>query len=293
MFGGSKLPMNNDILIPPAMYWSNDKRFSNGKADGGPWDSKKSKVIWRGTASGGRNTEDNWRRFQRHRFVSMTNATEISRILAAPPSFSQNFVLPANGTSDAFDLALRGPGTTDAAFVDWVTSWSDSAFIDINCHPFIDAYQCPYTTEYFRVKKTLPMPQQYAYKYLPDIDGNSFSGRYRGFLLSTSLPIKATIYKEWHDSRLVPWRHFVPMDNTFIDFFGLVEYFIGSEKAGLAGHDEQAAAIASEGRQWAQSVLRPEDMSIYVFRLLLEYARLCDDDRYSMGWAEGSTPPNV
>jgi hypothetical protein len=32
-------------------------------------------------------------------------------------------------------------------------------------------------------------------------------------------------------------------------------------------------------------VLRREDMQIYVMRLLLEYARLCDDDRDVLGWA--------
>ena len=129
------------------------------------------------------------------------------------------------------------------------------------------------------------MSKQYHYKYLPDIDGNSFSGRYRGFLGSTSLPIKATIYDEWHDSRLVPWKHFVPMDNTFADIYGIMEFFIGNEKVGLAGHDSVAESIAMDGKAWAERVLRREDMQIYVFRLLLEYARLCDDEREVLGWA--------
>lgn len=36
---------------------------------------------------------------------------------------------------------------------------------------------------YFTVTPGMSMGEQYANKYLPDIDGNSFSGRYRGFLL--------------------------------------------------------------------------------------------------------------
>ena len=131
------------------------------------------------------------------------------------------------------------------------------------------------------------MAEQYNNKYLPDIDGNSFSGRYRGFLGSSSLPIKATIYDEWHDSHLVPWKHFVPMDNTFDDIYGIMEYFIGNENVGLAGHDDVAEKIATEGKEWTERVLRKEDMQIYVMRLLLEYARLCDDERDVLGWAMG------
>ncbi|KAH1405016.1 hypothetical protein KXX64_009627, partial [Aspergillus fumigatus] len=106
----------------------------------------------------------------------------------------------------------------------------------------------------------MPMNKQYDYKYLPDVDGNSFSGRYRGFLLSTSLPIKATIYDEWHDSRLIPWAHFVPMDSTFLDIYGIMEYFIGYRGS---GHDHAARKIALNGKKWAEKVLRPEDMQIY------------------------------
>jgi hypothetical protein len=65
-----------------------------------------------------------------------------------------------------------------------------------------------------------------------------------------------------------------------------MEYFIGNEVVGLAGHDDIAEKIATEGKVWTEKVLRREDMQIYVMRLLLEYARLCDDDRDVLGWAE-------
>lgn len=119
-------------------------------------------------------------------------------------------------------------------------------------------------------------------KYLPDIDGNSFSGRYLAFLKSTSLPIKATIYNEWHDSRLLAWRHFVLMDNTFIDMYGIMDYFLGYQSSG--SHDTVARKIAVQGKEWAEKVLRREDMLIYVLRLLLEYARICDDQREMLGF---------
>ena len=132
------------------------------------------------------------------------------------------------------------------------------------------------------------MAPQFDRKFVPDIDGNSFSGRYRGFLLSTSLPIKATIFREWHDSRLMPWVHFVPMDNRFMDFYGIMEYFLGyeSENTKIKGHDAAAEKIAMAGQAWANKVLRQEDMQIYVFRLLLEYARLGHDNRDKLGFVK-------
>ncbi|KAF7194599.1 Beta-1,2-xylosyltransferase 1 [Pseudocercospora fuligena] len=283
MFGGSKLPMNNEILLPPAMYWTSDPFYSGGDDHGGVWKEKKDRLIWRGSASGGRNKAENWTRFQRHRFVSMINATSIKQYEQHPDQKPINFVLPGNNT---YDLAVQNPEAPATAFSDWVKEWSDAAVVHLLCFPGNDLPTCPYTDQYFFVEKAMPMKEQYSHKYLPDIDGNSFSGRYRGFLGSTSLPIKATIYQEWHDSRLVPWKHFVPMDNTFIDIYGIMEYFVGNKKMGLEGHDDVARNIALEGKSWAEKVLRKEDMSVYVFRLLLEFARLCDDDREKMGWAE-------
>lgn len=281
LFGGSKLQMNNEILLPPAMYWTNDPFYSGGKGHGGSWNEKENKVIWRGSASGGRNKKENWTRFQRHRFISMVNATSVRE--AEHGQKPPNFILPSK---EAYNLESYGATSSNGSLGDWIQTWSDVATVWLECFPGNGSPRCPYTDHYFAIAKSMPMSEQYNYKYLPDIDGNSFSGRYRGFLGSTSLPIKATIYDEWHDSRLVPWKHFVPMDNTFMDIYGLMEYFIGNEGIGLAGHDDVAEKIAMEGKRWADKVLRTEDMSIYVFRLLLEYARLCDDSRDVLGWAE-------
>lgn len=280
LFGGSKLSMNNEILLPPAMYWTEDAFYSGGEGHGGDWKDKKDGLIWRGSATGGRNRKENWTRFQRHRFISMVNATSVRE--AENGNKPPNFILPNKGD---YNLESYGSTSSNGSFADWIDTWSDAATVYLQCFPDSGAH-CWYTDHYFEVKKGKPMSEQYSYKYLPDIDGNSFSGRYRGFLGSTSLPIKATIYDEWHDSRLVPWKHFVPMDNTFADIYGIMEYFIGNEKVGLAGHDEVAEKIASEGKTWTERVLRKEDMQIYVFRLLLEYARLSDDSRDVLGWAE-------
>ncbi|KAK3047394.1 hypothetical protein LTR09_011140 [Extremus antarcticus] len=312
MFGGSKLPMNNEILLPAAMYWTEDPFYSGGDDHGEAWRLKKSEMIWRGAASGGRNTKKNWTRFQRHRFVSMVNATSVYTAETDPENAAPNFALPAN---NSYNLAAQSPSAESGAMSEWVESWSDPSLpavgvVHLLCHPLEPPEEprtgdkkhtkaCSYTNPYFRVEKMIPMKEQYDYKYLPDIDGNSFSGRYRGFLGSTSLPIKATIYEEWHDSRLVAWKHFVPMDNSFVDLYGVMEYFVGVKKTLslvedlegegemlVEGHDEQARDIAIGGKRWADKVLRREDMQVYVLRLLLEYARVASDGREVMGWRE-------
>lgn len=278
MFGGSKLPTNNEILLPAPMYWNNEERFSGGDNHGPPWSQKHNKVIWRGVATGGLNTPNNWKGFQRHRFVSQTNATEITNA-ERRHSEPQNWAVPPK----QYNLAAQQEGKLG----EWTRSWSDTAFVDLMCLYSTPGGHCNYTGEYFSVEQGLTMAQQFDNKYVPDIDGNSFSGRYRGFLLSTSLPIKATIFREWHDSRLVPWKHFVPMDNRFLDFWGIMEYFLGFEGyhgRRREGHDKEAEKIALAGQEWANKVLRPEDMQIYVFRVLLEYARVTADGRDKMGF---------
>jgi hypothetical protein len=273
LFGGSKLAVNNEILLPAPMYWNEEERFTGGGAVGAPWPEKKDGLIWRGVATGGQNRETNWQGFQRHRFVSMSNGTKI--VAAENGEDALNFELP----SKIYKLASRTAGRLGQ----WVKSWANVGFTDLMCSPAMEKGNCNYTGPYFAITKGMPLSEQFDYKYLPDIDGNSFSGRYLGFLRSTSLPIKATVWREWHDSRLVAWKHFVPMDSRFGDFYGIMEYFLGYGKDAPA-HDAVAEKIATGGKEWAEKVLRKEDMQIYVLRVLLEYARISDSRRDQMGW---------
>ncbi|KAM0525617.1 hypothetical protein ACHAPE_000326 [Trichoderma viride] len=273
MFGGSKLGVNNEILLPAPMYWNEEERFTGGDNHGVEWAEKQNKAIWRGVATGGKNTPHNWRGFQRHRFVAMNNGTTVARVEKGEKS--DNFALPGE------DYNLQAQ--KDRKLGAWINTWSNVSFTDLSCSPPQNG-KCNYTGHYYKPTKGIKLAEQFNSKYIPDIDGNSFSGRYLGFLRSTSLPIKATIWHEWHDSRLVAWKHFVPMDSRFLDFYGIMEYFLGYE--GRNGHDRVAEKIATEGKEWADLVLRKEDMQVYVLRLLFEYARLLDDKRESLGWVD-------
>jgi hypothetical protein len=275
MFGGSKLAINNEILLPPPIYWKGEDRFTGGEDNDVEWQNKGNTVVWRGVATGGKNKPENWRGFHRHRFVSMLNQTKVSAVEHGKEK-PENFVLP----SEQYHLHAQADGRLG----EWVGEWSEVGFVDLMCSPSEEDGRCWYTDHYFAKVDGMDMHEQFDYKYVPDIDGNSFSGRYLGFLNSTSLPIKATLFREWHDSRLVPWVHFVPMDNRFQDFYGIMEYFRGYGET--SGHDKAAQRIALEGKEWANKVLRKEDMQIYVLRLLLEYGRVIADDRDKMGWVD-------
>ena len=200
----------------------------------------------------------------------MTNATELGdkdeAILALDASSAQ-----AGSYSKAhFKPAAFASKHTDIGFTE-----------KTSCIPNCDFYNHSLTM----VNQTT-FSDTFRNKYLIDVDGMSFSGRWRAFLQSRSLGLKATIFREWHDSRLWAWRHFVPLDNRYDDLYSMLTYFIGTEQQGVKvqRHDYEAYKLARQGREYAAKVLRREDIEIYVFRLLLEYGRVVDDNRDSIGF---------
>ncbi|KAI1382709.1 glycosyltransferase family 90 protein [Hypoxylon trugodes] len=276
LFGGCKLPVNNEILIPGAMYITDDPFYSGGETHGPPWRQKTDGVVWRGVASGGRNKKENWMHFQRHRLIEMLNGTTVAG-MEQNGFRAMTFEMPP---MEKYDFPRRRKATIGT----WLEKFSNAGFVNLLCFP--EDSNCAYVRPYLSEVQGIPMKEQYKYKFMPDVDGNSFSARFRGFLLSTSLPIKATIYAEWHDDRLVPWLHFAPMDNIFQDLYAILDYFTRDRKG-----DKSARFIAEEGRAWGAKVLRREDMLLYVWRLLLEFARVCDEKRETLGYIDDLRPP--
>ena len=56
-----------------------------------------------------------------------------------------------------------------------------------------------------RFAKSVPLGQHWQYKYLVDIDGMGYSGRFFSFLASDSVPLKATVYEEYFTDLIQPW----------------------------------------------------------------------------------------
>ncbi|KAG7293486.1 hypothetical protein NEMBOFW57_003537 [Staphylotrichum longicolle] len=258
LFGGSKLSVNNDILLPAPIYWKEEERFIGAEGASIPWSDKHPSALWRGVATGGRNRATNWRAFQRHRFVAMNNATMLSLAASRPTTHPPpNFALPAADVLNQYNLPPLTPtlnhergGDEEDDLPTWLSKTTDIAFTDLMCANEGFGPSCDYTAPFFAPAEGVPMAAQFRH----------------------NLPVKATLWREWHDARLVAWRHFVPMDGRFGDWWGILRT------------DRVAERIALGGREWAGRVLRKEDMAVYVLRLLLEYARVGEERREVMGW---------
>jgi hypothetical protein len=97
------------------------------------------------------------------------------------------------------------------------------------------------------------------------MDGNALSGRFYALLKSRSLPLKLAYYREWHSARLFPWKYYVPVSSGTEEYAELLRYFEQED-----ARKQISKNLALEGRDWANKVVRREDMQVYMFRLLLE-----------------------
>ncbi|CCF34840.1 capsular associated protein [Colletotrichum higginsianum] len=291
LFGGSKLRVNSDMLIPGAMYLSDDPSYTGGDTHGPAWPEKLDRLVWRGVGSGGLAQSDNWMHFHRQRLVEMLNGTTV-RGMEANDVRAMTFDMPP---LERYNTTRR----RERRLGEFLTEFADVGFTHLLCGPSHDRRkECEWLAPHLSAVNATPMAEQFSSKFLPDADGYSFSGRFRAFLLSTSVPLKATVYAEWHDDRLTPWLHFVPLDNTFQDLYGVLDFFTdGDDEPGgswgvdkvlgkRSKGDDAARWIAEQGKEWAEKVLRREDMRLYVWRLLLEFARVCDEYRDTLGYVD-------
>lgn len=129
-----------------------------------------------------------------------------------------------------------------------------------------DPGDCVAQKEFFNIRGHAEQHDAWGYKYLLDIDGNAFSGRFYAFLRSKSLAYKWAIFREWHLEWLKPWAHYIPLSLQGDDWLEAVRYFADRDEG-----KKEAERLANQQRDWADKVLRHEDMEVWFFRLLLEY----------------------
>ena len=262
IFGECKVNINSDILFPANMYYKHDERYDYNEKLDVDWEDKKDVVVWRGVTSGGTQLEANWRKMHRQRLVMELNSTLIAdnvvRILTEMPEKKGEY----ENFRD-FKPAKFAEEHTDVGFTE---AWG--------CIP-----NCSFYDDVWTLKEMIPLGETFKNKFVVDVDGHSFSGRWSAFLESKSLGIKATIFREWFDSRLFAWKHFVPMDNRYDDIYTLLTYFLGvgtppekrpqsgafgdvNAKAYVASHNAEGKRIADQGREWAKKVLRRDDIEV-------------------------------
>jgi Glycosyl transferase family 90 len=113
-----------------------------------------------------------------------------------------------------------------------------------------------------------------------DIDGNGYSGRFLRLLMSNSVPVKMTVFREWINDWIIPWVHYVPaqQDEEFSDLPEILR-FLTSERGDIIGKE-----IAEMGQKWTKQVITKESLRLWFLRLLMEYGRLVNDNRDNMNF---------
>ncbi|KAJ7573683.1 glycosyl transferase family 90-domain-containing protein [Mycena floridula] len=111
-----------------------------------------------------------------------------------------------------------------------------------------------------------PREEQYQYKYLLDLDGNSFSSRYLGLLRSGSLVFKSTLFSEFFNDWLRPYVHYIPVLVDLSDLTEKIEWAIKNDAA--------ARRIQETGRLFAEKVMTDNQNDCYFAAVLLEWGRL-------------------
>ncbi|KIL58205.1 glycosyltransferase family 90 protein [Amanita muscaria Koide BX008] len=286
-----------DIRIPSHYYYGSTPAYTYGWDPVNfelkdvdpmevPWEKKIDKVFWRGATTGGGNHPSGFMPYyQRHRFLRMaSNSTGGIRLVtyADPPSSTTNFV------TTQVSAAKLNEEIMDTAFTKAMMPEAYPGGLEalLAVHKFGSA---------------VPLGRHWSYRYLIDLDGMGYSGRFMAFLASDSVPIKSTVYEEFYSDWIQPWVHFVPLSTTYKEIYNIYGYFTGPNKGTLEAAnstlveipiekrrseegDKRLRRIARAGKHWKKTIGRTVDMEVYVYRLCLEWARLWADDRDSMSF---------
>lgn len=245
IFSQSKMSSFQDILYPSPWYWYGKVSYDQ-KRDL-DWKAKITSLWWRGSTTGGFSRDGGWRRQHRQLLVKKLNALDNAKVLTninkddaeAVPEWTARDV-PRQDYKQAMDVHFSHVGQCDPG-------------------------DCDAQREFFDIAPPADQQDAWKYRYLLDVDGNAFSGRFYAFLRSHSLTFKMAVFREWHEDWIKPWVHYIPLSLRGDEALETVRY-LSAEQEGK----QQAVRMAESSREWAGQVLRNEDLEAWFFRLLLE-----------------------
>ncbi|ETS74806.1 hypothetical protein PFICI_13290 [Pestalotiopsis fici W106-1] len=273
LFSGSKTSSFNDILLPLIRPNSNEKVDDDSR-----FDSKKDHLFWQQEPQPQPITHDMLHGGHRNRLVRLiNNATAFDK---------QSMLLGFKSGKDvkyAYDeVGIRAANKLFATDISYINAAGtcdnpNCQLIEREHFGFKQKTEDPlHSSRYFMVLDTSDGPS-------PDV---------LPALQSNGVPFISTIFREWFTERLMPWTHFVPIDLRYHGLHSTLAYFVGLKGKGkINGHDQvlegsvqDARWIAEQGRKWAETAIRREDMEVYLFRLLLEWGRIVSNDRDNLGF---------
>ncbi|CAE6410133.1 hypothetical protein ACGC1H_006470 [Rhizoctonia solani] len=288
----AKAPGFSDLVIPSHYYYASTKRYTYGYDSINtvvkdiddmehPWDRKADKVFWRGATTGGGSSPPGFMaQYQRHRFVRMASSkSEHNRtVVYAHPSKPNEYYAHKVPHKELNEHMIDAAFTKAVSCVNYPTG-------------------CAGMMKEMRFAEPVMLGEHWKYKYLLDLDGQSYSARFFAFLASQSAVIKATVYREFWSDWMVPWVHYIPLSGGYNELYNIHAFFSppSAKMSAIAKSDNSNSTdtvsteasegdvllkkIALAGRTWKKSHGRRVDMEAYVYRLCLEYARLWADDR--------------
>ncbi|PTB43861.1 glycosyltransferase family 90 protein [Trichoderma asperellum CBS 433.97] len=237
-----------DILFPSPAYIEEEFTYDDTREIS--WEEKKNNLYWAGSTTGAFASSADWPRYHRQRFVKLVQNAERQQ---------HYYLRQIGGIMQRVASSFLNGRLFDVSFTRI-----------FQC----DRKYCRDQAKTFKIGRWADKDKALQSRLVFDLDGNGISGRYYKLLASKSAPLKQTLLREWHDDRLVPWVHYIPVSQSLQELPELVFYLTSTESG-----QQRAREIAERGRDWFFKALREADMSVYTYRLLLELARLQDPNR--------------
>ncbi|KAK3336301.1 hypothetical protein B0T19DRAFT_471411 [Cercophora scortea] len=243
----------SDILYPSTHYGLKTSLYKQIKDRS--WSRKKNAVYWAGSSTGGVWTPTTWRHGHRQRLATLGLQHNNNAFTYLHTSPNIPFLTTINTTNPL----------PPSLFAITLTKIVNSAT------PAVHAAQ-----ESFFHPPHSPDPDNRALRYrlALDIDGNSYSGRFYRLLASRSAPLKMTVFREWHDDRLVPWLHYFPVSAGMEELPELVRFLTSTDEGRRI-----AEGVARAGRAWYHRALGEREQGVYLYRVMVEMAWLRDGGR--------------
>lgn len=240
-----------DIVYPSPWYTDKMDQGDYKEAEDPPWEQKANNLYWAGSTTGSYSWNSSWQYSHRQRFVRL-----VQTINQTNHKYLKQF---NHGIWTPYDAVEKYSSLYDVKFT-----------AVLQC----DEKDCEEQKTVFNPGGREERSRQFQSRFVFDIDGNSFSGRYYTLLQSKSAVLKQTILREWHDERLVPWVHYIPVSLSMDELPEIMRYMTSHEDG-----RRRAKEIAYAGREWHGRALRKQDFTVYLYRLMLELARIMDPNR--------------
>ncbi|WVQ65645.1 uncharacterized protein L199_003823 [Kwoniella botswanensis] len=313
LFSLAKTSINSDILVTPL------DQFHDNPGKDPIWEEKtSSKLVWRGSPTGisMMNRTLPWRQSHRirlHHFAANTSQDFMEFMI---PDLGQDQSFSEEGDDQLGDEHQRGkiqyhaspPPSDTSSRSERQRQDKEKRSMNDPLTSLEDEYSTEEVMKFYYDMKLSGQPIQCSeedgtcedmrreiqwaghqgaeelnrHKFLLDIDGNGWSGRFRRLMSTNSMVIKMTMFTEWFQPHLIPWFMYVPAKLDFSDLTDIMAFFRGTPKHPELGFDETAAALARNGQCFVQRMFRMEDLQAYMMRLFLEYARIAADEGVDM-----------